>query len=715
MIDYSVDGEGFAVISWNMADRSMNVLTTDSIAAFDAAVDKAIADPAVKGVVVASAKRDFGAGADLGSMFNEPKAKDIYEGSLRIGRIFRKMETGKKPFVAALPGTALGGFYEVALACHRRIAADNPKALIGLPEVTVGLLPGAGGTQRLPRMVGARSALPLLMEGKKVEPKEALKLGLVDEVVAPGELVEKAKAWLRTNPPAVQPWDKPDYKLPGGPVWSPGSAQVFAGATAMLRSKSWGVYPAPKAILSAVYEGLQVPLEAALRIEARYFTGLALSPEAKGMIRTLFHGIGDANKLKRRPKDVPEQRYGKIGVLGAGMMGAGIAYVSAIAGIDVVLLDTSAEGAEKGKGYSVKLLDGRVQKGRMSAAERDATLARIKPTTDFADLAGCDMVIEAVFENRGIKADVTKKSEAVIAAGAIFASNTSTLPITGLAEASSRPENFIGLHFFSPVDRMPLVEIIRGKKTSDATLARAMDYVKRIRKTPIVVNDSRGFFTSRVFGTYVGEGLAMLDEGIAPALIENAGRIAGMPVGPLALADEVSLDLMHKVRKQTREDLGNKYKAGPSDGALTKMVDQLGRIGKKAGKGFYSYPEGGKKHLWPDLGKHFKRAKKQPSLQEVIKRLLYVQSVETIRCMQENVVTNPQDADVGSILGWGFSPAKGGVISMVDGVGTATFLKECQALAKKHGDRFEPPKLLKDMAKSGASFYPSRGQQAEAA
>ena len=519
MIDYSVDGEGFAVISWNMADRSMNVMNEGSIKAFDEAVDRAIADPAVKGVVVTSAKKDFVAGADLGSMFKKPEAKTVYEGSLSIGRIFRKMETGKKPFVAALPGTTLGGGYEIALSCHRRIAADNPKALIGLPEVTIGLLPGAGGTQRLPRLLGARTALPLLMEGRKVDPKEALKLGMIDEVVPPGELVERAKAWLRTNPSPVQPWDKPDFKLPGGAVWSPTGVQTFMGGTAMLRQKSWGIYPAPKAIISAVYEGLQVPLEAWLRIEARYFTGLALSPEAKAMIRTLFVGIGDANKLKRRPAGVPEQRYGKIGILGAGMMGAGIAYVSAIAGLDVVLLDTSQEAAEKGKGYSTKLLDGRVQKGKMPAAERDATLARIRPTTDFADLAGCEMVIEAVFENRAIKADVTKKAEAVIDKGAIFASNTSTLPITGLAEASARPDNFIGLHFFSPVDRMPLVEIIRGKKTSDATLARAMDYVKRIRKTPIVVNDSRGFFTSRVFGTYVGEGLAMLNEGIAPALI----------------------------------------------------------------------------------------------------------------------------------------------------------------------------------------------------
>ncbi|MBM3556232.1 MAG: 3-hydroxyacyl-CoA dehydrogenase, partial [Alphaproteobacteria bacterium] len=652
------------------------------------------------------------AGADLVKMFKVRDAKTVFEQGAQIQAIFRAQETGKKPFVAAINGTALGGGFEVCLACHRRIAADNPKAQIGLPEVSIGLLPGAGGTQRLPRLIGPRAALPLIMEGKRLSPQAALKAGLVDEVVPAGELIEAAKRWLRTNPPSVQPWDKPDYKLPGGPVWSPGGIQTFMGGTAMLRSKTFGNYPAPKAILSAVYEGLQVPFDVALKIESRWFTSLALSPEAQAMIRTLFFGMQDANKLKRRPAGPAPTKYTKVGVLGAGMMGAGIAYASAMAGLETVLLDTSQASADKGKAYSQGLLDKRVATGKMKAAERDAILARIKPTTDFADLKGCELVVEAVFEDRGIKADVTRKSEAVIAADAVFASNTSTLPITGLAEASSRPENFIGLHFFSPVDKMPLVEIIRGKKTSDAALAKAMDYVKRIRKTPIVVNDSRGFYTSRVFATYVNEGLALLAEGAAPALIDNAGKMAGMPVGPLALSDEVSLDLMHKVAKQTRADLGNKYREMPGGHVINLMVEQLGRVGKKAGKGFYSYPESGKKHLWPDLAKHFPRAKTQPTAQDAIKRMLYIQAIETVRCLEENVVTNAQDADVGSILGWGFAPHTGGVLSMIDGVGVARFTAECETLAKAHGERFTPPKLLKDMAAKGECFYPAKTAEA---
>jgi 3-hydroxyacyl-CoA dehydrogenase/enoyl-CoA hydratase/3-hydroxybutyryl-CoA epimerase len=427
------------------------------------------------------------------------------------------------------------------------------------------------------------------------------------------------------------------------------------------------------------------------------------------MIRTLFFSIGDANKLATRPKDVPEQSYRKIGVLGAGMMGAGIAHVSAQAGIDVVLLDTSLEAAEKGKGYSHGLLEKRVQQQRIDAAERDQVLARIQPTTGFADLAGCEMVIEAVFEDRGIKADVTRKAEAVMAPAAIFASNTSTLPITGLAEASVRPENFIGLHFFSPVDRMPLVEIIRGRRTSDPCLARAMDYVKRIGKTPIVVNDSRGFYTSRVFGTYVNEGLALLAEGVSPALIDNAGRMAGMPVGPLALADEVSIDLMHKVRKQTRLDLGKDYKGNArSEAVIELMVEKLGRIGKKAGKGFYDYPgDGGKKRLWPGLAEHFKPAAEQPDVADVKRRLLYVQSVETARCLEEKVVLDPKDADVGAILGWGFPPFLGGPVSQMHTLGLERFVADCDRLAQKYGERFAPPRLLRDMAAAGKTFYPA--------
>src|SRR5579883_1222457 len=709
MIDYSVDAEGIATIAWNMADRSMNVLNDESVTAFGEKVIAAARDPAVKGVIVTSKKRDFLAGADLTRLAGAPDATALMTRALRFNALLRGIETSGKPFCAAISGTALGGGYEIALACHYRIAADNPKIEIGLPEVTIGLLPGGGGTQRLPRMIGIRNALPMLLEGRKLDPQKALAAGMIDKVVPGDQLLAAAKAWLLAEGPqnTVKPWDKKGYQIPGGPVFSRQGGETFVAGNAMLRERTYGNYPAARNIASCVYEGLIVDIDNGLKIESRYFANCALSPEARNMIRTLFFSIGEANKLAARPKDVPEQSYKKIGVLGAGMMGAGIAYVSAIAGIDVVLLDTSMEAAEKGKGYSRGLLDRRIQQKRMSEGERDAVLARIAPTISFDDLKGCDMVIEAVFEDRKIKAEVTKKAEAVLAENAIFASNTSTLPITGLAEARTRPENFIGLHFFSPVDRMPLVEIIRGRKTADACLARAMDYVKRIRKTPITVNDSRGFYTSRVFGTYVSEGLAMLAEGVKPALIDNAGRMAGMPVGPLALADEVSIELMHKVRKQTRADLGKDYKGNPrSDALVDLMVEKLGRIGKKAGKGFYEYPtDGRKKFLWPGLTEHFPPAAEQPDVEEVKKRLLYVQSVETARCLEERVVTDPRDADVGSILGWGFPPFLGGTMSQIHTIGIERFIAECDRLAQKYGERFAPPKLLRDMAAAGKTLY----------
>lgn len=706
MIDYAVDADGIATITWNMADRSMNVLNDRSIPAFVEKIQAAVADKAVKGVIVTSAKPDFIAGADLAMLQQVRDAAEMFERGNVMRKMLRDIEKAGKPFVAAINGTALGGGYEICLACHHRIAADNPKAQIGLPEVLVGLLPGGGGTQRLPRMIGIQKALPLLLEGRKLAPQAALQMGLVDKVVPPDQLLAEARRWLLEEGPKhlVKPWDQRGFRIPGGDPNSPGTAPVFVAGNAMLRERTYGNYPAPLAIMACVYEGCLVDIDTGLKIEARHFVRLCTTPEAKNMIRTLFFSMGEANKLAHRPKDVPVQKYGRVGILGAGMMGAGIAHVTAQAGIDVVLLDTTREQAEKGKTYSQGLLDRRVQQKRMSQAERDEVLARIRPTTDFADLRGCELVIEAVFESREIKAEVTRKAEAVLAPTALFASNTSTLPISGLAEASSRPENFIGLHFFSPVDRMQLVEIIRGRQTSDATLARAMDYVKKIRKTPIVVNDSRGFYTSRVFGTYVSEGLAMLGEGIAPALIENAGRMAGMPVGPLALADEVSLELMHRVRQQTMKDLGNAYRSGPGDGVLGLMVEK-GRVGKKAGKGFYEYPAGDKKRLWPGLADHFPAAASQPPVAEVIQRLMYVQSVETARCIEEKVVTDPREADVGSVLGWGFAPARGGTVSQIHSVGLPAFVADCERLAQAHGGRFAPPRLLREMAARGESFY----------
>jgi len=713
MIDTRVE-DGIAVISWNMADRPMNVLNEQSVAAFKAAAEKVLADPAVTGIIITSARSDFLAGADLDRLAGASDAAQVYAGMQGYQGLLRKLETGKKPVVAAINGTALGGGYELALACHRRIVADDAKIQIGLPEVLVGLMPGAGGTQRLPRMIGARNALPLMLEGRKLAPAAALKAGLVDQVVPREQLLDAAKAWLASKPEASQPWDRKGYRVPEGGVQSPGGYQTFMAGTALLHAKTYGNYPAPLAILSSVYEGLAIAFDPALRIEARYFAQIATGTVAHSMIRTLFFSMGEANKLGRRPAEVPPTALSKVGVLGAGMMGAGIAYVSALAGLRVVLIDSSQEAAEKGKGYSAKLLGEAVAKGRMNEAEKTTILDRILTTTDYAPLADSQLVIEAVFEDRAIKAEVTKKAEAVIGADAVYASNTSTLPITGLAEASERPANFIGLHFFSPVDRMPLVEIIKGKKTNARTLAIAMDYVKRIRKTPIVVNDSRGFYTSRVFGTYVQEGLAMLSEGVAPALIDNVGRMSGMPVGPLALSDEVSLDLMYKVAKQTREDLGNKFVERPGGAVVSMMVEQLGRIGKKAGKGFYEYPADGKKRLWPGLAEHFKPAAEQPAPDELKRRFLYVQALEAVRCLDENVVTDPRDADVGSILGWGFAPYSGGAISLIDGIGAAKFVAECKVLARKHGPRFNPPKRLVEMAKTGGRFYPTAAVRAAA-
>ncbi|WP_341702673.1 3-hydroxyacyl-CoA dehydrogenase NAD-binding domain-containing protein [Ferrovibrio sp.] len=707
MIDYNVDGDGIATITWNMADRPMNVMNGESVGAFRDLAYRAIGDKAVKGVIVTSAKNDFVAGADLVNLLKESQdAARALQNSFALQKLFRDIEKAGKPFVAAINGTALGGGYEICLACHRRIAADNPKALIGLPEATIGLLPGAGGTQRLPRLIGVSKALPMMLEGRKVDPKAALGLGMVDEVVAPADLLKRAKEWLLGDGQTghVKPWDQKGFRVPEA-ANTPRGAQVFTAGNAMLRAKTMGNYPNAQYIMSCVYEGMLVDIDTGLKIESRYFVACTQSKEARNMIRSLFFSIGEANKLANRPRGVPTQTYSKVGILGAGMMGAGIAWAASSAGLQVVLLDSTQEAADRGKAYSAGLLDRRIKAKKASEADKEKQLGLITATTSYDALKGCELVIEAVFEDRAIKADVTKKAEAQLAADAIFASNTSTLPITGLAEASSRPANFIGLHFFSPVDRMPLVEIIRGKATSDETLARAMDFVKKIRKTPIVVNDSRGFYTSRVFATYVTEGLTMLAEGVAPAIIENAGRAAGMPVGPLALADEVSLELMHRVRSQTRKDLGDAYKADGSEPVLQLMVEKLGRIGKKAGKGFYDYPADGKKRLWPGLAEQFPVKAEQPALADVIKRLVYIQSVETARCLEEKVVVDLRDADVGSIMGWGFPPFRGGTVSQIDMVGVQPFVAECDQLAQKFGSRFTPPKLLRDMAEQGKAFY----------
>lgn len=706
MIDVSIGDDGIAVITWAVADRPMNVLNAESVKAFGEAVARVQGESSVRGVIVTSAKDEFIAGADLVALLSLTDPGEAMAAAQSLHRITRLMETGGKPFVAALNGTALGGGFEIALACHRRIAADRGDARFGQPEVTLGLIPGGGATQRLPRMIGARDALPLLLEGKRLSVDAAKEAGLIDAVVDHGDLIDAARAWLVDEAAgAEQPWDRRDYRIPGGAVWSPKGIETFLAGNAMLHRQTWGNYPAAQAIMSCVFEGLQTPIDVGLRIESRWFAKIATGDTAKAMIRTNFFHMGNARKLMTRPADQPRTEFRTVGILGAGMMGAGIAYVTALAGLDVVLLDVSEDKAKTGKAYSADLLERRVARGRLNADQKTAILDRIHTTTDFDRLAPCELVIEAVFEDREIKADVTRKAEAVIAETAFFASNTSTLPISGLAEASIRPERFIGLHFFSPVDKMPLVEIITGAETGSACLAAAMDFVQRIGKTPIVVNDRRGFYTSRVFGTFVQEGLAMLAEGVKPALIENAARLAGMAVGPLAVADEVSLDLIHKVAKQTRADLGDAYTPGPGDPVIEEMVSRQGRSGRKAGKGFYDYPKDAPKRLWPGLGDLFPVSANQPDVESVKRRLLYIQSVEAARCLDEEVVTAPEDADVGAILGWGFAPQTGGVMSLIDQVGPADFVAACDSLAQRHGARFAPPEGLRAMAEAGRRFY----------
>lgn len=716
------DGDGIVTLTWDDPGRTMNVLSGQAISDLSTVVGKVTADSGIKGLVITSGKDNgFCAGAALDEMegnasasgaakSEEDKVRARYENMLEFHRMFRKLETCGKPVVAAINGLALGGGLEVTLACHYRVVADNPKIQLGCPEAKVGLLPGGGGTQRLPRLMGAANALPLLLQGTSLDPAKALAQKVVHKVVPAAQVVAEAKRWIKETPDPVQPWDKKGYEVPGGMPNDKGTSQIFTMGNSMLRKQSFNNYPAQRFIMSCVYEGLIVPIDAGLRIEARYFTKLLGMPESRGMIRSLFLSMQDLGKGARRPSNAAPANVKKLGVLGAGMMGAGIAYVSAQAGMEVILIDRSQEEADKGKAYSAKLLDDQIKKGRATEEKKAKLLGLIHPATDYEKLKGCDLVIEAVFESRDIKADVTKKAEAHIAASSVFGSNTSTLPITSLAEASMRPDNFIGIHFFSPVDKMQLVEIIMGKKTGDHALAMAIDYVKAIKKTPIVVNDSRGFYTSRCFGTYVGEGQEMLAEGIAPAIIDNVGRMTGMPRGPLELADDVALDLAYKVREQTRKDLGDKYEAGPADALIETMVAKLGRYGRKNGKGFYDYPSTpeAKKRLWPGLKDivSIKVKEAEPEfVEELRKRFLYRQAVEAARCFEENVVTDPREADVGAILGWGFAPYTGGPLSIIDAVGAKAFVEECDRLAQKYGKRFTPPKLLREMASKGETFY----------
>ncbi len=718
---FDVDADGIVLVTWDMPGKSMNVIDQSVTEELSQIVDKVTADAAIKGVVVTSGKDTFSGGADLSVLqglgkafadFSKSKGEKaamqyFFDESRKLSLVFRKLEKSGKPWVAAINGTAMGGAFELALACHRRIAADNPKSRLGLPEVKVGLFPGGGGTQRVSRMLQTTDALQFLFRGEQLRVSKAKDMKLVDEVVPADKLIETAKAWIKGGGKGVQPWDVDGFKLPSGPVFSKGGMMTWPPANAIYRRETYDNYPAVKAILKSVFEGLQLPMDTALKVESRYFANILRSKEAKAMIRTLFLSMQELNKGARRPQNVPVKKIRKIAVLGAGFMGASIAYVTAQAGIDVVLLDRDTESAEKGKQLSHKLISDQIAKGRAKAEDRDTLLARIKPTADYADIAGVDLVVEAVFEDRKIKEDVIKKAESVLSADTIFGSNTSTLPITSLAEFSKRPNHIVGIHFFSPVDKMMLVEVIKGKKTGDAAIAMALDYVRAIKKTPIVVNDSRGFYTSRVVGTYIREGHLMLMEGVPAAMVENVGRMAGMPVGPLSLNDEVAVDLAWKILQATKADLGASVIDPRQEKLLEAMVVKRGRNGRKNGKGFYDYPENQPKRLWPGLPEIVGKPKTAESFdaEELKTRFLAIQALETARCVEERVITDMRDADVGGILGFGFAPFTGGTLSYIDGMGTREFVQICEKFAKKYGPRFEPNALLKDMAKKGETFY----------
>ena len=721
-----IDGDGIALVTWDAPGPTMNLIDAVMIAELSAIVEQLTADAKIKGAVITSGKDTFCAGADLNMLETvsrnfkalvaaqgeEVANEKLFEESRKLSQLYRRIETCGKPWAAAINGTALGGGFELALACHRRIAADNPRTRVGLPEVKIGLFPGAGGTQRIARLLAPTDALQFLLKGEQLKLERAKALKLIDAVVPPGELIKAAKEWIRTGgnaktPSHVAPWDADGFKLPGGPVYAKAGMNFFPAANALYRRETYDNYPAAHAIMQVVYEGLQLPMDAALRVESRWFAKVLRSTEAAAMIRSLFVSLQDLNAGVRRPAKVPQKTLKKIGVLGAGFMGAGIAYVSALAGLDVVLVDRDPETAAKGKAHAEKLIADQVNRGAASAADRETLLARIDPTADFVELKDCELVVEAVFEDRKVKEEVISRTQNVIGDKAIFGSNTSTLPITSLAAAFKDHSRFIGIHFFSPVERMMLVEVIMGKETGDEALATALDYVRLIRKTPIVVNDSRGFYTSRVVGTYLREGHLMLMEGLPAALIENVGRMAGMPVGPLALNDEVAVDLAWKILKATEADLGAQGVDPRQKTLLEEMVEKRGRLGRKNGKGFYDYPPNGPKRLWPGLA-DLQPKKLDPDsvdIEWVKQRFLAIQAVESARCIQEKVITDVREADVGSILGFGFAPFTGGTISYIDGMGTKAFVDLCNELAATCGERFKPGDLLLDMAGSGDTFY----------
>ncbi len=707
---------GIATITFDEQGSPVNTMCLqwqddlDTIAA-QVARDKA----QLKGIVLASAKSTFFAGADLKGVMRSTAADGprVFKEIERIKKNFRTIETQGVPVVSCLNGAALGGGWEVALVGHHRIAVNNPKVQFGLPEITLGLIPGGGGITKMTRVLGLMAAQPYILESKLFGPEEALKIGVVHELVATAEeLLPRALAFIESaqgKPEAcTHVWDRKDYKMPGGTPSNPKIAGMLSVAPAVLKQKTRGLYPAPEAALAAMVEGAMVDFDTAMRIESRYLAGLMVGPVARNMINTFFFNLNAIKGGQSRPKDVAKYQPKKVGILGAGMMGSGIAYAQATKGIATVLKDVSLEAAEKGKGYTTKLTQKRVDKGQMSAEKQQGILSLITPTASATDLQGCDLIIEAVFEQRELKATVTKEAEPMLAEGGFFASNTSTLPISGLAQASAKPAKFVGIHFFSPVDKMKLVEIIRGKDTDDETIARAYDYVQALGKLPIVVNDSRGFYTSRTFGTFVMEGAAMLGEGIPAPVIENAAMQAGMPVGPLAVLDETALSLSVHVLEQTRLDFqkdGRQYVATPGETLVERMVKEHKRPGRAAGGGFYDYPEGGKKHLWPELKALFEKPGHEWNLQDVKDRLLYRQAVETARCLAEGVLTSVHDGNIGSIFGIGFPAWTGGALQFIYGMGVDAFEKRCAELATRYGSGFELSEAVKSSLRQHQPQY----------
>ena len=717
---YEKDQHNIVHLILDKPNAGANLMDNEFTDSLTAAVEKLSQDD-YAGVIFRSAKSTFFAGGNLDDLFTTKKdnAAALYDMINRLKLAMREIETQGKPVVACINGAALGGGWELALSAHYRISlkkdALNKGVILGLPEVTLGLLPGGGGIIRMTRLLGVQAAMPYLLEGKQFKPEKGLELGLINEIVdSPEAMLESAINWIKENPTATQPYDVKGSKVPGGKPKHPGLAKMLPIAPAMIRAKTKGTLPAPESIIAVMVEGLQVDIDTAMRIESRYFVELVCSQVAKNMIGTFWYQMNEIKAGAARPKNIERKKVKKLGILGAGMMGAGIAYSSAMKGIEVVLKDVSLESAEKGKAYSKNIVDKKLNKGHLSQDKHDALLNNILPTDNAQQLAGCDLVIEAVFENRELKASVTQEAEAQLSTQAIFASNTSTLPITGLAQASKRPENYIGLHFFSPVDKMPLVEIICGEKTSDETLALAYDYVQQIGKTPIVVNDSRGFYTSRVFATFANEGIAMLGEGISAAAIENAAFLSGFPVGPLAVTDEVSLTLLEKIRKQTILDMeaeGKEYIHHPAESTVDKMVS-LQREGKLAGAGFYSYADkelakGSKKQLWSGLKDTFEQANKTIDLQEIKDRLLYIQAIETVRCLEENVLTSVRDANIGSIMGIGYPVWTGGILQFINQTGLPAFIERAEHLHATCGERFRVPTLLKQMANDKLTFKDS--------